>query len=156
MSAQAVEELALPRVSDRHRNKALASARKAKAIALKAQGWTYQQIADAMGYRNKDTVYAIIKQAQSKQLAEGVQYHRDIELARLNSLQAALWDTAMAGDVSAAHECLKLIIARCRLLGLYEERKSPKDSWDNCQGPSTVIARADDCRHEGCDKHGRF
>ena len=87
-----------------------------------------------------------------------VETHRELELARLNSLQVALWPKAMQGlSLAAAHQCLKLIIARCRLLGLYEEpRKAPKDRWDNCQGPPTVVVRGDDCRHHGCDKHGLF
>lgn len=102
MTVQAVEQLPLPRVSGRHRNRPLAAARKARAIQLKTQGWTYQQIADDMGYQNRGSVYAIIKQAQNQHLAQGVEYHRDIELARLNSLQAALWARAEQGDVDAA------------------------------------------------------
>ena len=136
MSIQAAELTDLPRVSGRHRNKPLAAARKAKAIQLKTQGWTYQQIADEMGYQNRGSVYAIIKQAQSKHLAEGIEYHRDVELGRLNSLQAALWDQAMAGDVSAAHECLRLIIARCRLLRLYEQPRKAAPEAGTLSGPA--------------------
>ena len=43
----------LPPVSGRHRNRVLASARKTRAIELKLQGLTYQQVADEMGYANR-------------------------------------------------------------------------------------------------------
>ncbi len=44
MTAQVAEAL-LPRVSGRHSDRALSSARKCRAIQLKLQGLTYQQIA---------------------------------------------------------------------------------------------------------------
>ena len=66
MSAQAAEPL--PRVNGRHRDKALATARKQRAITLKMQGLSYQQIADAMGYTSRGTVYKIIRDAQASQL----------------------------------------------------------------------------------------
>jgi len=50
MTAQMAEAV-LPRVSGRHRNRALASARKCRAIQLKLQGLSYQQIADELGTR---------------------------------------------------------------------------------------------------------
>jgi hypothetical protein len=46
---------------------------------------------------------------------EAVEDHQQLELARLDALQAALWDNAMAGDVEAAREVRAVIMARCRL-----------------------------------------
>ena len=40
---------ALPRVSGRHRNKALAVARRTRAVELRCQGWTYEAIAEEFG-----------------------------------------------------------------------------------------------------------
>ncbi len=87
MTAQMAEAL-LPRVSGRHRDRALASARKCRAIQLKLQGLTYQQIADELGYTSRGTVYKIIKTAQATQLTGAVEEHLDIEVSRLNALQA--------------------------------------------------------------------
>lgn len=159
MSAQAVESL--PKVSGRHQNKALASARKLRAIELKTQGLTYQQVADEMGYANKGSVHAIIKGAQAAQVADAVETHRQLELERLDRLQAALWPKAMKGQIDAASAILRIIEARVRLLGLHAAgvgrgAKNPKDVWDSCQGPPTVVVRKDDCRHGGCDTHGQF
>ena len=93
---------ALPRVQGRHRNKALAAARRARAVELVADGMTYQQIADEMGYSNKGTVYRIVQQALARQTAEAAEELQGLEVARLDALQAALWDRAMAGDVDRA------------------------------------------------------
>jgi len=108
----------VPRVSGRHRDQALASARKCRAIQLKLQGMTYQQIADELGYTSRGTVYKIIKTAQATQLTGAVEEHLDIEVSQLNALQAAVWPAAMAGDLQALVVAAPIIDARCRLLGL--------------------------------------
>ncbi len=101
MAAQPLETVVLPRVSGRHRDRALASARKCRAIQLKLQGLTYQQIADELGYNSRGTEYKIIKTAQASQLTGAVEEHLDIEVSRLNALQAAVWPAAIAGDLRA-------------------------------------------------------
>lgn len=50
---------AIPLVSGRHRNRALATARHARAIQLATGGRTYQEIADELGYANRGTVHPI-------------------------------------------------------------------------------------------------
>jgi len=59
---------ALPRVEGRHRNRALAAARRARAIQLRAQGWTYEQIANELGYANRGTVCHIVNDALAARL----------------------------------------------------------------------------------------
>ncbi len=44
-----------------------------------------------MGYQNAGSVYMITKQAQTKTTAAAVEDHRQLELDRLNAMQAALW-----------------------------------------------------------------
>jgi len=65
---------------------------------------------------------------------------------------------AMSGDVGAVVALLRIQDERMRLLGLYpkQARRDPKAGWDHCQGVPTVVVRADDCRHEGCKRHGKF
>jgi hypothetical protein len=53
MSAQPVEPIPLPRVSGPHRERALAPARKQRAIELRMQGLNYQQFADELSYANR-------------------------------------------------------------------------------------------------------
>jgi len=149
MTAQMAEAV-LPRVSGRHRDRALASARKCRAIQLKLQSLTYQQIADELGYTSRGTVYKIIKTAQVAQLTGAVEEHLDIEVSRLNALQAAVWPAAMAGDLQALVMAARLIEARCRLLGLIGA--APKRTV--CQQPRTLVVREEDrCRLPGCPDH---
>ncbi len=142
----------------RHRDKALASYRRTRAVELRAQGLGYAEIARELGYANKGTAHKVISQALEAREANSVDLLRTLELERLDAIHAAIWDTAMAGDVRAVMPLLRISDARCRLLGLHPQRqvKNPKARWDNCQGPATVIVRADDCRHGGCPQHGRF
>lgn len=114
----AVSVAALPRVEGRHRNRALAAARRARAIELRAQGRTYEDIARELGYANRGTVCHIVSDALKARTDEAVDTLRSLEAQRLDALQAALWDKAMAGDVSAAQAAIRIIISRCRLLGL--------------------------------------
>ncbi len=157
---QRIAEVARTR-RGRHRDKALASYRRTRALELRAQGKGYAEIAREVGYANKGTAHKIISQALEAREAQDVDFLRQTETARLNAMQSALWPEAMAGDVRAAMAILHIIEARCRMWGLLEKApvrgaKDPKDHWDNCQGPPTVIIRQDDCRHTGCDTHGRF
>jgi len=101
MTAQAYETVVLPRVSGRHRDRALASARSAGRSSSSCRGLTYQQIADELGYTSRSTVYKIIKTAQATQLTGAVEEHLDIAVSRLNALQAAVWPAAMSGDLRA-------------------------------------------------------
>ena len=130
---------ALPLVTGRHRNRALATARHARAIQLATEGRTYQEIADELGYANRGTVHHIVHDALTRDRKDAVENHQQLELARLDALQVALWDKAMAGDVEAAREVRAVIMARCRLLGLGEGLKRPRD-W----APRTVVLSIED------------
>ena len=132
---------ALPRVEGQHRNRALAAARRARAIELVTQGMTYQQVADELGYASRGTVYRMVHQALAQETTEAVDRLRELEVARLDALQAALWDQAMAGDVDAGQAAMRLVLARCRLLGLYGQKPTGLNaSWQ----PTTVVLTAED------------
>lgn len=107
-----------PRVAGRHRNSALAAWRRARAIELATQGFTYQQIADELGYAHRGTVHRIVQRALESRLTEGVEQLRQVEVARLDALQAGLWEAAMAGDAAAVGACVKIVQTRSRILGL--------------------------------------
>src|SRR5450631_213550 len=115
MAAALVE---LPRVHGQHRNRALGAARRARAVELRTQGWTYEQIAVELGYANRGTVFHIVSQALKAHTAEAVGELRSLEVARLDSVQSAMWHKAMDGDVPSGMAVLRCIMSRCRLLGL--------------------------------------
>lgn len=80
---------------------------------------SYAQIAAEVGYANRGTVHSVVAQALASREAESVDLLRQVELDRLNDVHAALWPKAMAGDLDAVMALLRVIEARCRLLGLY-------------------------------------
>jgi len=64
-----------------------------------------------------------------RELREDVGVLRRLERDRLDALQVSLWDRAMAGDITAAHEVIQIVRARCRLLGL-DLRTKADDTTD--------------------------
>ena len=144
----------------RHRNAALASYRRTRALELRAQGKGYAEIAREVGYANKGTAHKVIAEALEARESYDVDFLRQVESDRLNAMHAALWPAAMAGDVEAVRAILRISDARCRVLGLYEllpgrRAKDPKER-NNCWGPQTVVINPKDCRWDGCDRHGKF
>lgn len=121
---------AIPLVRGRHRNRALAAARQARAVELATEGHTYQQIADELGYANRGTVHRIVHQALAHDSVEAVQNFQRLESARLDAFQVALWHKAMNGDAAAAQAVVRSITTRSRLLGLDRaietERRAPR------------------------------
>jgi hypothetical protein len=108
----------LPKVDGQHRNKALAASRRVKAVELRTRGLTYDQIAVQLGYANRGTVFRVVSDALKAETVEAVKDLRSLEVARLDALQDAVWDKAMAGDVPSVMAARRVIMARCRLLGL--------------------------------------
>src|SRR6185436_1468230 len=106
----------LPPVAGRHRNRALAAARRARAVELRTQGFTFERIADELGYSNRGTAFAIVRRALDTHEAEEVAQFRALETARLDMLQASLWGRAMTGDVAAIAQARRIIETRIRLL----------------------------------------
>ena len=128
MSA-AIAELRL--VNGRHRNLGLAAVRRVRAVELVASGCTYQQVADELGYTSRGTAHNIVAKALKEQTAEAVGSLRDLETARLDALQHALWDAAMSGDVRAVNSIVQIVRSRVRLNGLAPAR-------DGCGASSAI------------------
>ena len=108
----------VPKVNGRHKNRALAAARRVTAVELKTAGLTYEQIATELGYANRGTVHHVVSQALTTQTVEAVAQLRNMEVARLDMLQFGVWQRAMEGDVPSAAVAIRVIQERCRLLGL--------------------------------------
>ncbi len=125
----------LPQVTGQHRNHALAAARRARAIELISQGLPYEQVADELGYANKGTVHRLVHQALARETSRAAQQLQRVEAARLDALQVAIWDQATSGDVNAARAATRILLARCRLLGLLDQPKGLNAPWQ----PTTVV-----------------
>ena len=126
----------LPRVHGRHRDRALAAARRVKAVELKTAGLTYAQVAQELGYSSRGTAYNVVTKALRNQTVAAVTDLRDLENARLDTLQLALWDAAMTGDITAAIAIVKIVKARVHLNGLEHARG---DFGAASQTPRTLV-----------------
>lgn len=97
---------------------ALARLKRTQAVELVAQGMSYDQVAKAVGYSHRGSAHRAVFRALAEREVAGVDELRDLELARLDALQDAVWDRATAGDLSAVRVATRIIDQRIRLLGL--------------------------------------
>jgi uncharacterized protein YbjT (DUF2867 family) len=77
----------------------------------------------------------VVARALREQTAEAVADLRDLENARLDALQVALWDAAMTGDVRAVIAIVQIVKARVHLNGLEPAR----DGFGATSAPRTVV-----------------
>lgn len=61
-------------------------ARDAEALRLRSRGWTYQQIADELGYYDRRTAYRAVEQALKDTLQEPAENLRKLEVDRLDEM----------------------------------------------------------------------
>ena len=135
----------------------MATLRRTRSVELKIAGHSYQEIAERLGHANRGTVHKIIKEVLAGREADAVDMLRQVEVDRLNALQAAVCPGPCKGHLPSIAAAQRLIEARCKVLGLdVAVKKDPKASWVCCQGAQTVVIRTDDCRWAGCERHGSF
>ncbi|GAA3267772.1 hypothetical protein [Streptomyces lavendulae] len=100
---------------------AFTAERRAKAIRMKINGSTYTEIADELGYSSRGSACSDVRRALEKHVIEeglAVEAWRELELARLDILQKAIWPEAMEGSPRAIETALKILDRRAKLLGL--------------------------------------
>lgn len=101
--------------------RAATAQRRTEAIRLRLAGTDWQAIADQLGYADRGAACKDVTRALEANLlaqrASGDEL-REMELMRLDSLQAAAWPKAMQGDVRAIESCLKILDRRAKYLGL--------------------------------------
>ncbi len=120
-----------------------AAERRHKAVALRRKGFSLVDIAHEM---NKEAYYYAgsgsdknlmqmvsqdIKRVWQEHMALGKQEleeWRELELSRLDELQVALWDTAVAGNVKHILAILAIMDRRAKYLGLHEGELSPPNT----------------------------
>jgi hypothetical protein len=99
----------------------LTAERRTKAIQMKIEGHTWQQIADALGYAHKGSAYTDVQRALEQAVVQqrlAAEVWRELELSRLDAMQQAIWPRLMAGEPRAIEVALKLLDRRAKYLGL--------------------------------------
>lgn len=96
-------------------------ARQTKAVALRLAGLDFVNIAEQLGYTNRAAASMDVEKAISARIEDGtrsIDELREIELLRLDRLQAAAWAKALTGEHKSIELVMKIIDRRCKLLGL--------------------------------------
>lgn len=97
--------------------------RRAQAIALLLAGVDYDTIADRLEYSSRGAATKDVWRALEQNRLEekqAVDQLRQIEGARLDRLQAAVWPEALKGNLKAVETVRRLIAERIRLFGVAE------------------------------------
>jgi DNA-binding transcriptional MerR regulator len=103
------------------RHGAVSTERRLRALELRAAGYSYAEIAQMLGYRNKAGAWKAVQRAIRGIEREATEHLLAIELERLDTAQRAIWDKVLAGDVSAVRALVSIIQTRAKLLGLGTE-----------------------------------
>jgi len=98
-----------------------AAKRAAKAAELKVQRYSWDTIAEKLGYKNGPTARMSVQRYMDRIPMEGVEELRQTELAGLDAAEVALADRIRKGDIKAIEAMLKIKHHRARLAGLYTE-----------------------------------
>jgi hypothetical protein len=122
--------------------------RQRQALDRRLAGETYQQIADALGYKSKCGAYKAVDGALREVTREPAEAVRALELARLDELYRAASPFAKNGEAVMIAACLRIMERRAKLLGLdlppAELPPTGKDGdfrifWDETSQASNIV-----------------
>ena len=89
---------------------------------MRLRGTDWQQICKTVGFSSVKVAQVEVRAYIGECMVRIDSDHREevlhTELARLDELMDAVWDSAMAGDTKAVDSVLKVITTRMKLLGL--------------------------------------
>jgi hypothetical protein len=90
---------------------------------LKGKDWA--EVARLCGYANEDSARIAVRAYLQRAADSLADEHRtealQAEISRLNTLQAAVWDQALNGDLKAVDTVVRVISTRAKLMGLDRE-----------------------------------
>ena len=92
--------------------------RELRSVKLRQEGLTWAEIAVEVGYKHPGTARDAYMRSLHRVIAEDVDELRQLESDRLDALQVAHWEKALEGDLKSGELVVKIIAARCKLLGL--------------------------------------
>lgn len=87
-------------------------------LAARKKGLTYREIADEVGLSGPGQASKIFHRAISRYTQDIGPEVRKLEELRLDELQQAIWDMAIAGDLKAVETVLRIMERRAKLCGL--------------------------------------
>ena len=103
-----------------------------RVLELRRMGFTWQRIAEQVGYADHTGAYAAYKRAIKRTMQQPADELREQELDRIDRLQLAAWPRAMEGDSRAILTIVRLMERRAKLIGLDKPIKIEQEitTWD--------------------------
>lgn len=96
--------------------------RQTRAVAMRAAGRSYADIADALDYSSADTARKSVAALLDRVESDAADELRLLEGRRLDLLQAAVWPSALEGHLPAVDRVVRISERRARLFGLDRAR----------------------------------
>lgn len=90
----------------------------AKALELRLEGKTFDQIAEEAGYNSRQAAYDAVRRSIEAITREPAQEVLKLDLERLDAMWGLHFLNAQAGDTNALTACLRIMERRAKLLGL--------------------------------------
>jgi hypothetical protein len=97
--------------------------REQRILELRRAGATWETIAARTGYASASGAHKAYQRLAERFVKPALNELREMELDRLDRLQAGVWGKAITGDIRALDAVLRIIDRRARLLGL----EAPKE-----------------------------
>jgi hypothetical protein len=88
------------------------------ALEYRKIGYTFAQIADALGYAGPQGAQAAVTTALMRVVREPAEHVLTLELERLDALFVKPFQNALNGDITALAGCLSIMTRKAKLLGL--------------------------------------
>lgn len=92
--------------------------REAKATGLRIAGKSYDDIAAELGFSDRSGAHKAVVRRMANLYREEAEELRRLEMARLDRLQAAMWQRAILCDYEAVDRVLKIMARRAKMCGL--------------------------------------
>jgi len=95
--------------------------REEQAVVLRSSGASYDNIAESLGYKQRDAAYKAVQRGirrMGEQNPESIEMARTMSLRRLDDMTFALMPAARQGDLASIDRVLRLEMRRADLLGL--------------------------------------
>lgn len=112
-----------------------ATVKAAKAVELRCEGKTFEEIRVELGYRSKQTAHAAVTKALRTALREPAEELIVLELSRLDQMWQVAYLNACGGDVNAIGACMRMMDRRAKLLGLDAPVKQPEQKQEEDAPP---------------------
>jgi hypothetical protein len=101
-------------------DRARAAYRRAAGVELRTRGYSYDEIAEVLEYRDRSGAWRAVAKALSDRQATAVDRLRMVRFAELEGEHRAAWEQAKNGDFKAIDRVMRCADERLSLLGVLD------------------------------------